>query len=874
MGSKISLFLKNWFLHCFILFIVPLTLGASIPAFAQDDDEDEFMLEEITVTAEKREAELQKIPMDISVIRTEEMDRLGVHTIERLGDLLPDVQTSQNAGSYAVVKIREVRSNFWNPIHETTVAMHMDGVQLTRVNGFNNMFFDLQRLEVLKGPQGTLYGRGATAGSMNFISQKPIFDDVSGYVTIEAGNFNLIRTEGALNIPVVEKLAVRVAGRTYEHDGYNDNGWGDQDAWSGRVSINWEPTDKDQITLVWDQQSSENNGNSGSGHVFGTYGDLTIMPSINPDFSDNAVLQMGPTREIKLPWQSKWLTEDTLNENFNDLTSWGFTAQYDRELSFAYFTALYGHRALHEKKQYVGVIPGFAFSYMDEDYATHYLPNIDSSKPYQDAVMINPHVWGEPSVWTIGAINSKTDSFEARFLSKKTITMGDGYEWVAGFMYQDDDLWEQDLGQFNPMRVNIRTKVAALFGQAAYEIIDRLTITGGYRYTWDEKIFNGRTGTAFSGDYDPTSPNWKDISSSFKINYDTYKLNLSYGLTDSIMGYVQYSLGIKTGNMDYQGNVIPPEELVAYEAGFKSRFLDNRLQFNVTAYYYDYKNYNDWGSVNKCKEYNVYDTDGTTVIGSVDEIDPDEQNTADTRLLHTCYDGWRAPVDDEVGPQPGGDGNIDVYDHEYNYSVAVSAGGSEQVGVNMNVLYLMTPQDTFNISATYSSNKYTDYDLAAAMLRAYSTADSPYLDNTVPESGRKFGGAPIRGNISYNRSMFLFGTDMFNFNVRAQYEGKGNDRYVNDGSSNAYVMDGRDDYWIMSSSIAYNSSRWMPEGMNWAASFWCNNIFNSQKFESISYTGSYSYENYNNTTIASDAGTYSATFTNPRTLGLSLTFNF
>ncbi len=886
MGGKKDLLFKNWLLCC--VFLCALSLGFGVnPVIAQEEEEEEeeaFTLEEITVTAEKREAELQKVPLDISVVRTEDMDKLGVHTVERLGELLPDIQTSQNAGSYATVKIREVRSNFWNPIHETTVAMHMNGVQLTRVNGFNNMFFDLQRMEVLKGPQGTLYGRGSTAGSMNFISQKPILEEVGGYVTVEAGNYSLYRTEGALNIPVTEKLAFRVAGRTYQHDGYNDTGWGDQDSWSGRVSMNWEPTDKDQFTLVWDQESSENNGNSGTGNVFGTYGDLLIVPnSLDPLWADNPVTQTGPTHEIKLPWQSKWYMGESLNQNYNDLTSWGFMAQYDRELSFAYVAVIYGHRALHERKQYAMAMPGFAFSYADyaditnPTYPNKYLDNLDPTKPYQDSVMINPYSWGAPSVWTIGATNSKTDSFEARILSKKTITMGDGYEWVAGYMYQDDDLWESDVGPFNPMKVNINTKVSALFGQAAYEIIDKLTLTGGYRYSWDEKIFNGRAGTIFSGDYDPSStgPSWRDISSGFKLDYDTYKLNLSYAATDTIMGYAQYSLGVKTGNMDYQGNVIPPEKLAAFEVGFKSRFLDNRLQFNLTAYYYDYKNYNDWGSVSKCKAYNIYDADGE-VVGSTDSIDPDTQGTADTTLLHTCYDGWHEPDTDngESGAQVGGDGTTDVYDDEYNYSVAVSAGGSEQIGVNLNVIYLLTSKDTLNLSASYSSNKYTEYDMAAAMLKAYPTADSPYRDNTVAESGREFGGAPIRGNLSYNRSMFLFGMDMLNFNIRAQYEGKGIDQYVNDGQANMYIMDGRDDYWLMSTSITYNSSRWVPEGTNWTASFWCNNIFNSQQFESISYTGSYSYATYSNINIAENAGTYTATFIEPRIFGASITFNF
>jgi iron complex outermembrane receptor protein len=92
------------------------------------------------------------------------------------------------------------------------------------------MYFDLQRVEVLKGPQGTLYGRGSTAGSMNIMTQKALLGEVNGHVSAEAGNFGLFRTEGAINIPVADKLAFRVSGRILKRDGYNDAGFNDQDA--------------------------------------------------------------------------------------------------------------------------------------------------------------------------------------------------------------------------------------------------------------------------------------------------------------------------------------------------------------------------------------------------------------------------------------------------------------------------------------------------------------------------------------------------------------------------------------------------------------------------------------------------------------------
>ena len=182
--------------------------------------------------------------------------------------------------------------------------MHIDGVQLTRSNGFDNLFFDLQRVEVLKGPQGTLYGRGSTAGSMNITSQKPILNEFGGYLTFEEGNYNLRRGEGALNIPAMDKLAFRVAGRWIRKGGYSDAGDGSSDNKSGRISMTWEPTDKDTITLAYDREKSDSNGYGNSGSYYSTYGGVEIVP-IAPWTTEN-------TTVLELPYKTRWYKGDSL----------------------------------------------------------------------------------------------------------------------------------------------------------------------------------------------------------------------------------------------------------------------------------------------------------------------------------------------------------------------------------------------------------------------------------------------------------------------------------------------------------------------------------------------------------------------------------
>ena len=177
MGGKRHLLVTYWRLFFLSLCFVSLMLLPQNPVFAQEDDSDdseEFLLEDVIVTAQKREAELQSVPMAIDVVRQDDMLRLGVFDTQDLDKILPDLSIEVNAGNFMQINIREVQNLIWNPEYETTVALHLDGANMTRSQGFNGYFYDIERVEVLNGPSGTLYGRGSTAGAMNIITRKAI----------------------------------------------------------------------------------------------------------------------------------------------------------------------------------------------------------------------------------------------------------------------------------------------------------------------------------------------------------------------------------------------------------------------------------------------------------------------------------------------------------------------------------------------------------------------------------------------------------------------------------------------------------------------------------------------------------------------------
>ena len=213
---KISLFKNSVFVFIvtFITGIVLMEWGASNAAFAQDaESKKEFSLEEITVTAQKREENLQIVGAAVSAIRSEEIEDANVINIEDLQGLVPGLQLGESFG-FAQIMIRGIGTD--NPFAggDPSVAMHVDGAVIGQSSAQLGTMFDVSRVEVVRGPQGTLYGRNATGGSINIITNKPT-EELSGYAHFTGGNYTLLQFDGAVSGPLNDKLLARVA-RAFE----------------------------------------------------------------------------------------------------------------------------------------------------------------------------------------------------------------------------------------------------------------------------------------------------------------------------------------------------------------------------------------------------------------------------------------------------------------------------------------------------------------------------------------------------------------------------------------------------------------------------------------------------------------------------------
>ena len=203
-----------------------LALGVAAPAAAQEsaaDDDNAIVIEEITVTATKRETDLMSTPVAVSAVTQERLISQGVADVTDLGDLVPNMQVGSSPSDSGVqVTVRGITSNNFTELGDPTVAIHVDGMYSPRPQAGLALLHDVERVEILRGPQGTLFGRNSTSGSINIITARPDTDEVAGNVELDAGRFSRFGTRAWFNFPVNDSLAFRVSGMMEQADSFID----------------------------------------------------------------------------------------------------------------------------------------------------------------------------------------------------------------------------------------------------------------------------------------------------------------------------------------------------------------------------------------------------------------------------------------------------------------------------------------------------------------------------------------------------------------------------------------------------------------------------------------------------------------------------
>lgn len=719
---------------------IALTLALSSSKLLCAQGTEEFALEEVVVTAQKRAENLQETPIAVTALTADELLRSGVKDFQTLNKVAPEVNVNpQNNGT--VVSIRGVRANSFGPAQDSAVGLHLDGAYLARFQGIAGLFFDVQNLEIAQGPQGTLYGRNTTGGTMNVITTKPA-KEFGGYASLEGGNYNLVAAEGALNLPIADNFAVRFAGRHYKHSGYfTDTGLDDANQNSGRLSVLLNITDSQTLTVTGNitKQTGKNIGVNIISQGPRRYAFTTASGVINntDDFGSPANLAGNPvsadgsnyvtsSRAVLPddPRHNKVIAGDA-DKNFVDTTLKAINAQYDLNLSSAIFT-LQG-------------------SYFD-------LKNLYGSGNSNAASELQP--FRVPAGFGDQLDNWK--SVEARLTSVAT----DPLRWVVGLYYFDEDLNQADFGAYavnptsppttgvfpaNPftgtavIQNNIANDYAlatayAAFTQVDWKVIDKLTLTGGLRYNYDKKSARIITyGLNGSIPQNPTVPN--PFTGSKDWTKFTYKLAARYDLTSAHHIYATYSTAYKAGGFAFGTHPeYVPQNMKAFEIGSKNEFMNNRIRLNGAAWYYKYTD---------------YETTALLCLNETITACPQDP---------TLFGNFQ-PTNQAIGVTNAGGAHI------YGASLALEALVTDSDRINAYVQWLDAKYETFDLSKTAyvvpaARKDYTgtrlgwaaDWSANGSFTHAWNLGDAGTLDAQLAVqyiSERLLGNQGIPGSATY-----------------------------------------------------------------------------------------------------------------------------
>ena len=582
-----------------------LSLTASQPAFAQDAADDESA-GEIIVTAQKREEKLQDVPLAVTVVGGAQIDAQGGINLENAQYLVPSLNfrksgTSINQSLY----LRGVGTATFSIAGEPSVSTVVDGVVLSRSGEAFSDLVDIERIEVLRGPQGTLFGKNTSAGVINIVSKRPT-KDFGGFA--EAGfafeNGKEYRGRVGVNIPFSENVLSRFTGFYSKYDGniFNDapsvnrrvNGY---KRYGIRGIIEASPSETVQLTLIGDWRKANDD----------CCAEVIGAPALNPNgtvfatFLTRAAAALPPLRGDK----SRTVRQNLVTQAIEK--SWGLSLQADVELGDHVVTSITSYRE-HDNRE---VRDG---DFLDRPFVGIAQSHDDGPQSgdtfTQELRLTSPS--GQAFEYVLGAYYSRAKT-ERTFTRSNVRCTATTLPTIGGGLLPCSTATGASTIDFPIGIANFGSdfKNFALFGQATYHLTDRLNLIGGLRYTKDKlSAFHIRTvpvagasnppfdAGVFNNGLGGGTPNGIPFRQQVSESNLSGKAGLQYEFSDQSTGYATYSRGYKGPAFNVFFNLNPngtptldPETSDAYEIGLKNTLLDGRLTLNLAAYYAKYKNF-------------------------------------------------------------------------------------------------------------------------------------------------------------------------------------------------------------------------------------------------------------------------------------------
>ena len=578
---KTSLYLKKLFISS--TFFSVLCLAAITEA---------QVIEDVIVTAEKRSESVQDISQSVTAITEDDLDAKNINSFVDLSAIVPGVTVAKNEGYKTVISIRGVGNETnQNAIAAPSVAFHMDGIFIASPFSLQTDFIDVERIEVLRGPQGTLFGQNSTGGAINVISKKPSTEGYSNSSDITLGSYAQTKFRSSSNIPLSDKLATRFSFSTNKRDGFSENtvtGQELDDANSLSIRSDWLYELSDVSTL----------------RVFGQYFEIDRNGSAMRGIDDTS----GDARR---------LSQDTISNH--DLTSMVVAAIYENDLGFANLKVMASiqdddisvtrDNDRHNFGDLVGVIPGLGSgaTYQRAEFAPE--TSIVETNTFEINLVSNEPIFGALD-WTVGAFymehdienhirgyrDNNNDGQITYECSSPLAVIGSCYEHdygIPGRFAVFDAEYDFVTDAF-PSRESY-----SIYAQTTYSFNDDFRLVSGIRYS--EDTFTTNVSNFYNVDV---------FEAAGEVDKVTGKIVGEYDLSDQTMAYWSFSQGFKPGGSNLTYGYTEAEDIIAerpvapamvfqtyqsetieaFEVGIKTVLLDGKARANIAVFTYDYDN--------------------------------------------------------------------------------------------------------------------------------------------------------------------------------------------------------------------------------------------------------------------------------------------
>lgn len=536
-------------------------------------------LGEVIVTAQKRGENVQKTPISLAVLSGAKMMERGLNTMDNALRTVAGVEIQQVAQG-AQVFLRGIGSGIDPSLADPSVALMVDGVYNGRTEALQMGAFDMNRIEVLRGPQGTLYGRNATGGTVNVITNDPNLSTTEGRVQFTAGDYSLLKGEVMYNAPLSSNFGIRIAGLFENRGGYIDDGSDDLNQGAGRLKFLYKPSDKLSILGKVEVYRRSDHGpnviptpGSGGGKLFFpppffvTNFDPTIMNG--PPFTGGAPI---------LRYPDGWQVADPSNQWSNNPEHVPGQLERESETYNLQIDADLGSIGL------LTILPGYTRTY--SRLLSNYL--FGSIVPFAGPTFDQTPLMDEES-------SVRYTTLEARLASRPSAKL----KYLLGVFYLNSGpnkgfeiipniastLSGQNVNTSNILQPN---NTLAVFAQATYPLSEKFRATVGLRFSNDEN------GQGYEVSVDGVDAGSGEFSQS--VDNFQYKLGIEADLAEKSLLYAHIATGFKQGGITatIPSRSFKPETLTSYEIGLKNRFFEGRMQANLSAFYYDFNDYQIW----------------------------------------------------------------------------------------------------------------------------------------------------------------------------------------------------------------------------------------------------------------------------------------